>query len=330
MADVRRAVREWVGNQSASPDAAYLVALSGGSDSLALAWALAQEAPGLGVRAGAVVVDHQLQEGSAAIAQEAATKASELGLAPVMIKTVEVGKSGGPEDAARNARYQALSESLRETGATGILLAHTRDDQAETVLLGLTRGSGPSGLKGMAPDQGSFHRPVLDMEAATLRQALIDAGISWWEDPHNADEAYKRVVVRKTVLPFLEDALGPGVATSLARTADLFRRDSDALDAMASQFFTQSVTVHQPHQASLELDLLVGQPTAISSRALRLLVTSVGGQPPTYAQMQQVMGLIENWRGQSAIDVSGASVERKEGHIFATIATGRHRKGSAS
>ena len=99
---------------------------------------------------------------------------------------------------------------------------------------------------------------------------------------------------------------------------------------MASQFFTQSVTVHQPHQASLELDLLVGQPTAISSRALRLLVTSVGGQPPTYAQMQQVMGLIENWRGQSAIDVSGASVERKEGHIFATIATGRHRKGSAS
>ena len=140
MADVRRLVRQWAA-ENADSSTRYLVGVSGGGDSLALAWAIAQEAPGLGLAAGAVVVDHQLQEGSTQRSHDAAERLSGWGLGPVIIKQVEVGSSGGPEDAARTARYQAFSEAMKETGAGGILLSHTKDDQAETVLLGMARGS---------------------------------------------------------------------------------------------------------------------------------------------------------------------------------------------
>lgn len=128
-----------------------LVALSGGTDSLALAAATAFEAPRAGLRAGAVIVDHGLQTGSADVAERAAAQARELGLDPVLVRRVEVGTDGGPEAAAREARYAALAEAASETGASAVFLGHTLDDQAETVLLGLARGSGAASLSGMAP-----------------------------------------------------------------------------------------------------------------------------------------------------------------------------------
>ena len=328
MADLRRAVREWAQQRGVSEGSLYLVALSGGSDSLALAWALALEAPGLGIRAGAVIVDHQLQPHSAEVARASADQASDVGLAPVMIKTVTVGVDGGPEEAARQARYQAFSESVRETGASGILLGHTRDDQAETMLLGLTRGSGPSGLKGMAPSNGSLHRPLLGLTRQSLQSALVDAGLTWWDDPHNDDESFTRVVVRKSVVPYLEEKLGPGVAASLARTAQLFRDDSEALDSLAETFFDSAVTIHTLTHQSLEVASLEQQQPAIASRALRRLVMSVGGGAPAYAQMQQVLGLLQRWSGQSALDLSGASLERKDGHIHAHQSQAVQRKGA--
>src|SRR5690606_16509861 len=189
-----------------------LVALSGGADSLALAAATAFEAPRAGIRAGAIVVDHGLQEGSDAVAARAAEQARTLGLEPVLVTRVEVGTAGGPEAAAREARYAAILAAVTETGASAALLAHTPDDQAETVLLGLARGSGGASLMGMDADAGTLRRPLLGIRRATTRQACLDEGLEPWHDPHNLDPTYARVRVRERVLPVLEAELGPGVA----------------------------------------------------------------------------------------------------------------------
>ena len=318
MADVRRAAREWVGSLEASPGRAlYLVGLSGGGDSVALAWALSHEAGPLGVEIGAVIVDHGVQPDSAEVARRAASDAEDLGLQPVIVKSVSIEGTSNLEDKARLARYRAFTEALRETGAQGVVLAHTLDDQAETVLMGLARGSGPSGLKGMATQDGTVHRPFLGLERTTVRQALTDAGRSWWEDPHNADERFTRVRVRNTVLPLLEKELGPGVNGALARTAELFREDSEALDDEASRWFEKNALVDDEGSWSLEVEKLEQVSGAVQTRVLRLLVLRVGGGAPTYAHTAQMRRLLQAWNGQSAIDVPGASVERKDGRIYA-------------
>ena len=318
MADVRRAAREWVGSLEASPGRAlYLVGLSGGGDSVALAWALSHEAGPLGVEIGAVIVDHGVQPDSAEVARCAASEAEDLGLQPVIVKSVSIEGTSNLEDKARLARYRAFTEALRETGAQGVVLAHTLDDQAETVLMGLARGSGPSGLKGMATQDGTVHRPFLGLDRATVRQALTDSGHSWWEDPHNADERFTRVRVRNTVLPLLEKELGPGVRGALARTAELFREDSEALDDEASRWFGQNAVAEDEGSWSLEVEKLEQVSGAVQTRVLRLLVLRVGGGAPTYAHTAQIRRLLQAWKGQSAIDVPGASVERKDGRIYA-------------
>ena len=318
MADVRRAAREWVGGLEASPGRAlYLVGLSGGGDSVALAWALSHEAGPLGVEIGAVIVDHGVQPDSVEVARCAASEAEDLGLQPVIVKSVTIEGTSNLEDKARLARYRAFTEALRETGAQGVVLAHTLDDQAETVLMGLARGSGPSGLKGMATQDGTVHRPFLGLERATVRQALTDAGRSWWEDPHNADERFTRVRVRNTVLPVLEKELGPGVSGALARTAELFREDSEALDDDASRWFGKNAVADDEGSWSLEVKKLEQVSSAVQTRVLRMLVLRVGGGAPTYAHTAQMRRLLQAWKGQSAIDVPGASVERKDGRIYA-------------
>ena len=224
---VRRCLAEFAG------DDLVLAACSGGADSLALAAALAHEAPRARLRAGAVTVDHGLQPGSADRAREVARVLAGLGLDPVERVTVQVPRGagqGGPEAAARDARYQALAEATQRTGATAVLLAHSRDDQAENVLLGLARGSGARSLAGMPARRGPYRRPLLDVSRATLRAACTALGLAPWDDPHNSDPAYARARVRHHALPALEAALGPGVAAALARTASQVRADAEALD----------------------------------------------------------------------------------------------------
>lgn len=318
MADVRRAARDWVGSLDATVGPSlFLVGLSGGGDSFALAWALSHEASPLGVQVGAVIVDHGLQPDSADNARRAAVEAEKMGLTPVLVKSVTVEGSSNLEDAARVARYRAFTEAMRETGALGVALAHSLDDQAETVLLGLTRGSGPSGLKGMPVQDGLFHRPFLGIHRATLRQALLDAGVEWWEDPHNVDERFTRVKVRHQVLPVLERELGPGVAEALARTAELFRTDSQALDEQASKWSDAHVVAREDGSWSVEVTELEQLSPALHTRVLRMLVVRAGGGAPSYAHTQQILRLLEKWKGQAAVDVSGASVERRDGQIVA-------------
>ena len=211
-----------------------LAACSGGPDSLALAAALAFVAPRAGLRAGAVTVDHGLQEGSADRAAAVAAVLGGLGLDPVRAVAVTVDGGGGPEAAARTARYAALEAAAADLGATAVLLGHTLDDQAETVLLGLARGSGARSLAGMPPRRGIFLRPLLGLRRQVTTGACAALDLAPWADPHNADRRFARVRVRLDALPALEAALGPGVAEALARTADQLRDDAEVLEQIAS------------------------------------------------------------------------------------------------
>ncbi|MEI4273522.1 tRNA lysidine(34) synthetase TilS [Klenkia sp. LSe6-5] len=298
VAAVRAAVRPGLG---AGP---VLVACSGGADSLALAAAVAFEAPRAGVPAGAVTVDHGLQAGSADRAAATAGLLRALGLDPVLVRRVEVGTAGGPEAAARDARYAALDEVAAAHGAR-IALAHTRDDQAETVLLGLGRGSGPRSLAGMAPVRGHLWRPLLDLPRTTTRAACAAQDLPVWDDPHNTDPAYTRVRVRTEVLPLLADVLGGGVDAALARTAAMLREDTEALDALAA-------AVPDPADCAATAEL----PAALRRRVLRRWLLDHGVPDLAAVHLQAVDALVVRWRGQGRVDLpGGAGVVRASGRL---------------
>ena len=215
IADVRRAVREsWDASGVVAGDL-VLVACSGGPDSLALAAAVAFEAPRAGIRAGAVIVEHGIQEVTREVAARTAEVLRELGLNPVQVVHITVGAEGGPEAAARTARYEALDEAAAALDAKAVLLGHTLDDQAETVLLGLARGSGPRAINGMASHSGRYLRPLVGIKRETTHTFCADSGLEPWTDPQNSEDRFTRVRVRQTVLPLLETELGPGIAESL-------------------------------------------------------------------------------------------------------------------
>lgn len=313
VAHVRRAVR---GCLTPVPSGAtVLVALSGGADSLALAAATAFEAPRAGLKAGAVIVDHGLQPGSADVAAHAARQAHDLGLDPVLVVPVEVGEAGGPEAAARAARYEALQQAMDDTGAVHVLLGHTLDDQAETVLLGLARGSGPTSLRGMAARTGPYLRPLLAVRRATTEQFCIDAGLDPWHDPHNTDRSYARVRVRRDVLPVLERELGPGVAGALARTAAQLREDDDALDELAGAHIERLERLPSG-QVSLEVEPLTVVPRAVLHRVIRLVMEREFEQPTSRTHALAIAALVTGWRGQKGVDVPGVRVIRRDGRLL--------------
>ncbi|MFI7066467.1 tRNA lysidine(34) synthetase TilS [Kribbella sp. NPDC050124] len=294
-----------------------LVACSGGTDSLALAAATAFEASKLKLRAGAVVVDHGLQADSAETAEVAAGQCRSLGLDPVQVRAVEVGTEGGPEGAARTARYDALRDAADEFGADVVLLAHTRDDQAETVLLGLARGSGARSLAGMAPIAGLLRRPFLELPRATTAAACIASGLRPWHDPHNEDPQYIRVRVRHEVLPVLEEALGPGVIDALARTAGLLRADADALDMLAADAAETSVR-RTDNEVHCDVGTLAAEPDAVRTRVLRQAALEAGCRATdlTAGHIAAVDALVTGWRGQRWIDLpQGVRAARRGGFI---------------
>jgi len=318
IADVRRAVR----GALAAPEPVeglVLVALSGGPDSLALAAAAAFEAPRAGLRAGAVIVDHALQEGSADVAATAARQATELGLDPVIVRRVTVDGAGGPEAAARSARYAALQQAAHETGASTVLLGHTLDDQAETVLLGLARGSGATSLQGMAPRTGLYARPLLGIRRSQTEQFCLDSGLEPWTDPQNSDDAYSRVRVRTSVLPMLERELGPGIAEALVRTADQLREDSDALDHFAEEIAEELADIAEAG-ISLPVRALEANPPALRQRLIRLAVESEFHVSLSRTHTLEVARLVTDWHGQAALDLPGVRVERRDGLLIFSAA----------
>lgn len=297
VAAIRLAVREGLADLSSGD--LVLVAVSGGADSLALAAALAQEASRLDLRAGAVTVDHGLQEGSPARAGDVAATCEDLGLDPVVVETVTVGQSGGPEGAAREARYAGLAAVAARTGASAVVLGHTLDDQAETVLLGLARGSGARSLSGMAPRRELFRRPLLGVRRVTTNEACQALDLVPWSDPHNSDPAYARARVRQHVLPAMIDSLGMGVPEALARTASLLRDDADALDDWAGR-------ISDAADAAALMEL----PSAVRRRVLRnaALAAGVSAGSLTASHVHEIDRLVTHWRGQGPVSLPGGLV----------------------
>lgn len=269
----------------------WCVGLSGGADSLALTAVAATLKPTV-----ALIVDHGLQTGSADVAATAAAQARQLGCVDAQVISVDVGTDGGPEAAARTARYAALDAAR---GGAPVLLAHTLDDQAETVLLGLGRGSGPRSIAGMRVWDPPWGRPLLEVRRADTEAVCAELGLTPWQDPHNADRRYTRVRLRTEVLPLLEDVLAGGVAPALARTAAALREDNDALDALAAGHLAALRDGEGLTVAGLE-DL----PAALRRRVIRGWLLSVGATTLTDVQLRAVDALVADWHGQGGAAVS--------------------------
>ena len=318
-ADTRRAVRAAL----ATVDGPILVGLSGGADSLALAAAVAFEAPKAGLTARAVVIDHGLQPGSDTVAARAVATAQRLGLDAhaVRVEVAPPTAAGGQEAAARDARRAALLDAAREAGAVALLLAHTLDDQAETVLIGLARGSGAASLGGMSPDREEegirILRPLLGVRRTTTRAACAAAGLPVWEDPHNLDRRFLRVRIRQDVMPVLEAELGPGVADALARTSDQLREDAAAFADMIDETI-EDIVEHVEAGIAISVAALAANPPALRHRIIRHVVASEFGVSLTRAQTLEVARLVTDWRGQGPIDLPGCRAVRSGARLAFT------------
>jgi tRNA(Ile)-lysidine synthase len=305
------------------PASRWCVGLSGGTDSLALTAAAAAILP-----TTALVVDHGLQPNSAQVAATAKAQALELGCVEAQILCVSVGERGGPEAAARTARYTAL-DAARD-GAP-VLLAHTLDDQAETVLLGLGRGSGARSIAGMRDWDPPWGRPLLGVRRAVTAAACDELGLQPWYDPHNADPRFTRVRLRSEVLPLLEDVLAGGVAEALSRTAAALREDNDALDALADAHLS-ALRTEEGLAGGLPVGALTGLPAALRRRVIRAWLLTVGAAGLTGVQIRGVDALVAQWRGQGAVAVASPlryqrlMVRRRDGLLVVVTEPVRDRR----
>lgn len=288
-----------------------LVACSGGPDSLALAAAAAHFARRATLRVGGVVVDHRLQEGSAEVAAHAARTLRTLGLAPVVVTAVTVDRdAGGPEMAARTARYRGIAGAVARTGADAVLLGHTLDDQAESVLLGLARGSGTRSLAGMPPvrelDGVNYLRPFLDLSREQTLAICAAERLEPWHDPTNRDPSLMRSRVRHRVLPLLEEQLGPGLVRALARSAAILGPDADYLDAAARELLARARAA-APSGAGPALDLAALQAAhpALRRRALSAAVVAAGGQSPAYERLDALDALATGRGAAGPVQMAG-------------------------
>jgi tRNA(Ile)-lysidine synthase len=325
VAEVRNAVRDTLDDLDTGE--LVLAACSGGADSLALAAALAFVAPRAGLRAGGVTVDHGLQEGSVQRAATVAALMSKLGLDPV--RAIAVTPATGNEAAARAARYNALDETAREWNAKTVLLGHTLDDQAETVLLGLARGSGSRSLAGMPARRGLYRRPLLGLRRATTAAACAELGLDPWQDPHNHDFRFTRARVRHRLIPALEEALGPGVAEALARTASQLRADAECLDDLA---FAESGQLRGncSDPAGLDASSLKVLPAAIRTRVLRDAAIMAGCPRGalTAGHVERIEELVTGWRGQRWVDLpGGVRARRRDGKVWFTSTEAGNSRG---
>jgi tRNA(Ile)-lysidine synthase len=289
-----------------------LVAVSGGADSLALASAILREANEFAITPIAVTIDHQLQSGSSAQAEKVKNQLKEMGYGKVICKKVVVSTESGLEAGARDARYQALSTCAAQEKATKVFLGHTRDDQAETVLLGLARGSGTRSLSGMAVENGMYIRPLLGITRDQTVAACNEIGVEPWNDPHNGNTEFSRVRVRTEVLPMMEEKIGPGIAAALSRSASILRDDADALDEIAE------VEISRSDLASLDCEQLAKLARAIRSRVLRAAIYAAGAPSGsiTADHLACVEALVTSWHGQGALSLpGGVKVERISGRL---------------
>lgn len=290
--------------------AGALVALSGGPDSTALAHLVAEARPDLELSLGHV--RHGLRDDAADL-DTVRDHAHALGL-PLRIAEVDVLRRGqGLEAAARDARYAALRRLAREADAGWIILGHTADDQAETLLLRIARGTGVSGLAGMAALSGDLVRPLLRLRRSDIRRFVTLEELRTVEDPTNRDPAIRRARARHSVLPAFE-ALAPDPVGALGRLADLARVDAGYLEAEAARVALTAVRPYGPARA-IATEALARLDAAVAPRVVRRLLAAVRGTPMavTAAHVNAVLAL----QPGQAVDLPGATVTLGGGWLAA-------------
>ena len=282
--ELRKAIRIWF--EKLEPNSKVCIGVSGGADSLALAAASKLEASNFPIDLVAVIVDHGLQENSGEIAQFAKQQLGKLGYQDVFIGKANVQVTDGIEASARRARYKVFQQAIETYNPNYFFLGHTKNDQAEGVLLGLARGSGTKSLSGMQEISGMFVRPLLGIDRATTEIACRESSIEFWNDPHNSNQDFTRVRVRENILPILENEIGPGIADALARSAKILREDALALD---------------------EISTLADLPVAVRSRVLRLAIYAAGAPAGSISasHLEPIEAFVSDWRGQGHTSLPG-------------------------
>ena len=309
---IRLAVRAELADLSAGDT--VLVAVSGGADSSALAAGLLAEAKDKAIRPIAVIIDHALQPNSADVAMNTKAELAKVGYTTIEIKRIKVEITDGMEASARRARYAALNEIAEITDAVAIFLGHTKDDQAETVLLGLARGSGTRSLSGMAERIDKYRRPLLAINRSQTEAACKEVGIKYWSDPHNQSMEYARVRVREKVLPLMEAEIGPGIADALTRSAKILRDDADALDQWAEEVLDEI----DLDPMELDIETLSSLPRAIRSRVIRKAIYLAGAPSGSLSaeHLEPVEALVTAWKGQGPVSLpGGVTVARISGRL---------------
>ena len=308
--ELRAAVRPFLAALSANES--VLVGVSGGADSLALAHAMAYESEQRELQVIPVVVDHGLQPGSDAVAAATIEKLRALGYEEIFFATAQVEMKDGLEASARRARYAIFEQALDTYSSRAFFLGHTLNDQAETVLLGLARGSGARSLSGMAEVNGVYVRPLLQITRAITEAACNEAGIEYWVDPHNSNSDFTRVRVRENILPIMESEIGPGVASALARTARLLREDDEALDEWATHVCNGLDLTDMPAER------LAALPAAVRARVLRKAIYGAGAPSGSISaeHLSPVEALVTDWHGQGQVSLpGGVKVSRNSGRL---------------
>ena len=297
--ELRQAVRFWF--EKLEPNSKVCIGVSGGADSLALAAAAKLESKNFSIDLVAVIVDHGLQANSAEIAEFAKRQLIKLGFQDIFVGRASVQITDGLEASARRARYKVFQQAIETYGPNTFLLGHTKNDQAEGVLLGLARGSGTKSLSGMQEVSGIFVRPLLRIDRATTEIACHESNIEFWVDPHNSNQDFTRVRVRENILPLLENEIGPGIIDALARSAKILREDATALDEWAESVFRQVKPM------DIEISVLDGLPVAVRSRVLRMAIYAAGAPAGSIsaAHLEPIEAFVSDWRGQGHTSLPG-------------------------
>ncbi len=277
-----------------------LVGCSGGADSIALAWSASVVCKRLNLNLGVVIVDHQLIAESNQVAENTKKQCAEFGINQIIVKKIKVVlENEGLEAAARKARYKAFEEVIKDTNAKALMLAHTQDDQAETMLMRLTRGSGAKSLSAMSEVSGKYLRPFLHVRKFEIKDALEKEDIKYWNDPANSNSDFLRVKVRNELIPKLIEVLGDSVVEALDRTSMLLKNDNDILDQIALD--------HYQENKQLLISKLEELPSAIRTRVIKLAALDAGVNPGPFSfeHIEAIDALVTNWHGQSHIDLPG-------------------------
>ena len=306
-----------------------IVGVSGGGDSLALAATLFRNRGTLEIIP--VVVDHGLQKNSAEIAEKAKQELIKIGFDNIFMGKAQVELIDGLEASARRARYKVFEQAMENFGSQTFFLAHTKNDQAETVLLGLMRGSGSRSLEGMRPRNGVYLRPLLEIERATTEQCCIEQGIEFWQDPHNFDERFMRVRVREKLLPAMVEELGVGVVSGLAQSAAQFQRDNDFFAIEVGKLiekingfhsreenFSTNADSQELKKWSCQREILRDSHPAIRTRALREIMISVGvkAEQLNYDHFEALEKLILSSKPLGPVYLPGGIWARVDGTNF--------------